>query len=64
VAFQVFDIFQHKDGRAFGFNNPRDIEKERALRFAFKTMGATEGILLLTPAKLNGWHGNPANRTS
>jgi hypothetical protein len=49
VAFQVFDIFQHKDGRTFGFDNPRDIEKERALRFAFKTVGATEGILFAHP---------------
>jgi hypothetical protein len=49
VAFQVFDIFQYKDGRTLGFDNSRDIEKERALRFAFKTVGATEGILFAHP---------------
>jgi hypothetical protein len=48
VAFQVFDIFQHKDGRRLALII-RDIEKERALRFAFKTMGATEGILFAHP---------------
>ncbi|MNS46041.1 hypothetical protein D3C72_785240 [compost metagenome] len=45
VAFQVLDVFQHKNRRTTGVDNPHDIKKQRALRIAGKSVCPPKGIL-------------------
>ncbi|MNY63150.1 hypothetical protein D3C86_2000730 [compost metagenome] len=45
VAFEVFDVFQHKNGRTAGVDNPYYVKKQRALRIAGKTVGAAQRVL-------------------
>lgn len=51
VAFEVFDVLQHEDSRTPRFDNARNVEKQRSLRFALKTVGATERILFTYPGE-------------
>ena len=44
VAFEIFDILQHKDRRLTGGDNSHYIKKQRPLGFAGKAVGAAHGI--------------------
>lgn len=46
VAFEVFNVLQHEDGRAAGIDDAGNVKKECALGIAGETVGAAEGVLL------------------
>ena len=46
MAFEVLHVLKNKNRRLFGSDNPRHIEKQRALGVAGKTMGGTQRVFL------------------
>lgn len=46
VRDEVFDVFQQEGARALGLDDAGDVEKERALRFAGKAVGAAKRVFL------------------
>ncbi len=57
MALEVLHILQHEKRRFFGGEDARHIKKQRALGFTFKTVRATQRILLTDAGQRKGLTG-------